>query len=154
MMNQIKNIVFFIVVSTLLQSLSRWLQSNFIEVFLQENLIALLLALMAINTTTISVIMTKLREISDASNTNFSRTILSMKNSITEQIVLLGLASVLLIFNSSKLLNQKWNNTNDVTTILLLTVFLYAIEILYDTAQGVFLIASKENSLLNEQKPQ
>ena len=150
MMEYLKTATLFLVIGTIIQSVSAWLQSEFIGGFLKANLITLLLALMAINTTTISVIMTKLREISDDSGVDFSKTISSMKESIVEQVVLIAIAIFILILQSSTLLVHQWNNTNTVTTILLITIFLYAIQILYDTAQGVFVIAYKENALLKE----
>ncbi|MDP1624518.1 MAG: hypothetical protein Q8L64_01995 [bacterium] len=150
MMEHIKNATLFLVISAIVQSLSAWLQSDFIESFLKANLITLLLALMAINTTTISVIMTKLREISDDSGVDFSKTINSMKESIVEQVILIVVAIFILILQSSALLVSKWNGVNTVTTILLITTFMYAVQILYDTAQGVFVIAYKENALLKD----
>jgi hypothetical protein len=150
MMEHIKNATLFLVISAIVQSISVWLQSDFMESFLKANLITLLLALMAINTTTISVIMTKLREISDDSGVDFSKTISSMKESIVEQVILLVIAVLILIVQSSVLLSNMWNGMNTVTTILLITTFLYAVQILYDTAQGVFVIAYKENALLKD----
>lgn len=150
MIEHIKNGALFLVISAIVQTVSAWLQSNFIETFMKENLITLLLTLMAINTTTISVIMTKLREISDDSGIDFSQTIKAMKESITEQVVLLIIAVIVLIVQSSTMLASVWNGINNVTTIILITTFLYAVQVLYDTAQGIFVIAHKENHLLTQ----
>lgn len=150
MIEHIKNGALFLVISAIVQALSAWLQSDFIETFMKGNLITLLLALMAINTTTISVIMTKLREISDDSGIDFSQTIKAMKESITEQVVLLVIAVLVLMLQSSAMLASVWNGINTITTVLLITTFLYAVQILYDTAQGVFVIAYKENHLLTQ----
>ncbi len=148
MMERIKNLSLFLVISTVIQLISVWLQSNFIGSFLKENLITLLLALMAINTTTISVIMTKLRDISDNDGVDFSRTIMAMRESIVEQVVLLVIAGSLLILQSSELLRVQWKSMDMISNILLLSTFLCSIQILYDTAQGVFVISKKENDLL------
>lgn len=152
MIDKIKTITLFLVVSVLIQSISLWLESNFIELFMKDNLITLLLALMAINTTTVSVIMTKLRELSNDNGLDFSRTINSTKESIIEQVILLVIAFFVLIVQSSTLLANKWSGITIVTNVLLITTFLYAVHILYDTAQAVFVIANKENTLLNEKK--
>jgi len=150
MIEHIKNGALFLVISAIVQTVSAWLQSNFIETFLKENLITLLLALMAINTTTVSVIMTKLREISDDNGIDFSQTIKAMRESITEQVVLLIVAVLVLIVQSSAMLASVWSGINTATTIVLITTFLYAVQVLYDTAQGIFVIAYKENHLLTQ----
>jgi len=151
MMEHIKNAALFIIIGLLLQSISTWLQSTFVETFLTDNLITLILTLMAINTATVSVIVTKLRDISDNDGVDFSKSIKSMKDSITEQVVLLVIAVLTLILKSSLLLTTQWNATITVTTVILIATFLYAVQVLFDTAQGVFLIAYKENALLVKQ---
>jgi len=87
MINIIKNICVAIVCGLLLVWFSNLVGSNFLSQFLENNLIMLLIALLAINITTMSVVMVKLREISDSNNKiRFPRTIKEMKISFYEQI--------------------------------------------------------------------
>ena len=74
MIEHAKSISLFLVIGLLATLLAEWLQSDFISTFLSENLITLLIALVAINTTTLSVVLTKIREISDQLGGDFSRT--------------------------------------------------------------------------------
>ena len=139
--------VIYLLIGVVIHAVSTWLQSDFIETFLDENLITLLLALLAINTTTISVIMTKLREISDQAGISFDRTIHSMKSSVVEQVVLLAFAVVVSVLKSSNVINSAFTNANFIANVLLISILLRAVYILYDTANGVFVIAQKEEEI-------
>ena len=86
MLEYLKNISFFLVIATTLVTLSKAIESSFIFEFIKSNLITILIALLAINTTTGSVVMTKLKDISDKNNIDFSSTIGELKSSIIEQM--------------------------------------------------------------------
>lgn len=139
--------VIFLVISMVIHAVSLWLDSSFIEEFLDQNLITLLLALLAINTTTISVIMTKLREISDASGVSFSSSIHSMRMSVTEQVVLLAIAVLVLVLKNSTVITTRFTFAEFIANVLLIAIILRAVQILYDTANGVFVIAKREDEI-------
>jgi uncharacterized membrane protein YkvI len=145
MMEHAKNISLFLVVGILITWLDHQLQSNFISKFLSENLITLLIALVAINTTTISVVLTKIREISDQLGGDFSRTAKEMKASIAEQIALVVLALITQVIGSSSLISTNYPLVTFITEVILVAIFSYAIYILYDTANSVFVILQFEN---------
>jgi hypothetical protein len=129
-----------LVLGLLLQGIASWLNSSFLEEFLADNLITLLLALLAINATTLSVILTKLQEIVEEHQADFSRTIRAMKRSIIEQIALVSLASIALVLKESTVVQALWGSSDFVLNVMLIAVFICALHILYDTANGVFVI--------------
>lgn len=142
MMDLLKNISLCIVGGLILNGVSVWIGSDFLGEFLKANLITLLVALLAINTTTISVIMTKLRELSKDTRV-FSNSMREMRVSIVEQVVLIVLAVFLQTIMSSRL--YVWTDVGAfLLSTALLAIFFYAIHILWDTANGVFVILSFE----------
>lgn len=143
----VQNIALFLLIGWGVQAFSVWLQSDFVETFLEQNLITLLLALLAINTTTISVIMSKLREISSGTGLSFAASIKSMKHSVIEQVILLIAAVIVLILKTSATIATNVANATYVANVLLVAIMLYAVQVLYDTANGVFVIAEREDEI-------
>lgn len=134
-----------IVIGLVVTGLSDAAGSSFLSGFLDQNLLLVLIALMAINTTTVSVILTKMKEIADASpDSDFSATRHSMKVSTVEQMVLIVVAVVLQVAKSSPWLLLRWDNFEFVINSLLVAVFAYSMQVLYDTAQGVYVILDHE----------
>ncbi len=143
MIDRVKSISLYVLVGLVVQWGSMKLRSNFLEVFLGGNLVTLLLALLAINTTTMSIIMTKLRDISGGNHGNFGRTINAMRESIIEQVGLIVCAIVILILKTSASLQSQ--ALIFLANTVLIAIFIYAIQILYDTANGVFVILHYED---------
>src|SRR5262245_59515460 len=102
-MQKLKDISFYGVLGYALAGANVWLQSSFLLKFLTENLIVVLIALMAINTTTRSVVMTKLREITDKTNADFTVTIEELRNSLIEQIWYIVIALIAAVLYGSAL---------------------------------------------------
>jgi uncharacterized membrane protein YhaH (DUF805 family) len=123
------------------------LKSDFLNSFINENLITILLALMAINATTISVIVSKLHDITQKQEVNLDLSIQSMKNSIVEQVIILLISTFLLILRTSLIIKDMWQYAVPIISILLISLFTYAIHILYDTVNSVFVILKHENKL-------
>jgi hypothetical protein len=158
-MEHAKNISLYFVIGLIVTLLANWLQSAFISTFLSENLITLLIALVAINTTTLSVVLTKIRELADQLGGDFSRTAKEMKISIAEQVILVILAVAIQIIGTSALIVAKFPLVTLVSNVFLTSIFAYALYILYDTANSVFVILKFENDnsktlAKNEQKNQ
>ncbi|MBN6741954.1 hypothetical protein JKG47_15700 [Acidithiobacillus sp. MC6.1] len=86
MIERLKEISLYIVAGFMMAGIGDVFGSVFLEEYLKENLITLLIALLAINTTTSSVIMTKLKDISDATGGNFKFTIEQLRSSTYEQV--------------------------------------------------------------------
>lgn len=147
MMDHAKNISLFLVIGLIVTLLSNWLQSDFIFTFLSQNLITLLIALVAINTTTTSVVLTKIREIADTLGGNFTSTAKEMKVSIAEQVILIILAVIVQVIGASSLIQTGYPLITHISNVLLIAIFSYSIYILHDTANSVFVILQFENGL-------
>lgn len=145
MIEKFKEISFYLVMALVITGLSAWVGSDFLSKYLEENLITLLIALLAINTTTSSVVMTKLKEIADATGGNFASTIDQLEYSIYEQIVYIVLAVVILILSGSKKVMEFHESVDVVLEILLVAVFVAAMHTLFDTAKSIFVILRYEN---------
>src|SRR5690349_12926656 len=122
MIEHLKNISLFLLIGLLVTALSRWLQSNFISQFLAQNLITLLIALVAINTTTLSVVLTKIREIMDQLGGDFTRTAREMKLSIVEQVALIIAAIVVQVINTSSLIKAIFPSADFVASVILVGI--------------------------------
>lgn len=115
--------------------------SPFFCTFLDQNLILLLVALFAINTTTTSVILTKMREIADRHpDVDFATTRKQMKAAAVEQVALIVVAVVVELLKASPWLSQHVPYLEFILNSTLVSVFAYAVYILYDTAKGVYVI--------------
>jgi hypothetical protein len=140
----LKSCSFFILLAAFIHVICNFLESDFLIVFLSNNLITLLIALLAINTTTGSVVMTKLREIIERHSGDFSATLEQLKLSIIEQLIFIILAILILILLESKptlLLNEF---IKPVLEIGLIAVFIASLNNLYDTASSIFVILGWE----------
>ena len=145
MIEMLKDISLYIVGGFLLTGISMALDSVFLEVYLKENLITLLVALLAINTTTSSVVMTKLKEIADATGGSFKSTIEQLKLSIYEQVCLIMIAILLLIFSGSKTVIEFREWMPFILNGAIASVFTAGLYALFDTAKSIFVILQYES---------
>ncbi|MFZ4056985.1 MAG: hypothetical protein ACOYKE_02550 [Ferruginibacter sp.] len=138
-MSEIKNISFILVASAIVVMFCNYLQTDFLFKYLTDNLISLLLTLLAINTATLGLIASKMQDIvADQPEFDFSRTIKEMKLSLLEQIVLISLSIIILILQDSKLFTIVHKAT--ISNIILVGVLIYSINILWDTGKSVFVV--------------
>jgi len=145
MKSVIINILLSVGASFIFIFLQSLLESEFINVFLRDNIITLLVALLAINLTTIGIVLSKIRDILDLNKSSeFTNTRREMLLSVKEQIGLIIVASLLLIVRYSNAY-ESWEFDNIFIDTALLTTFVYAIIILYDTAKSVFIIIDLGN---------
>ncbi|MEP3838889.1 MAG: hypothetical protein ABJM36_14650 [Algibacter sp.] len=145
MTNTIKTLFASFGIATLLIALEYFLKSSFLSIFLKDNLVGLLLTLLAINTATSTVISSKLEDISERTGANFEDVIKEVRGSLIEQIVLIGLSVVLLIVLHSKLLDLGTYYIDIIINIFLTTILVYAIDILRDTGVAIFNIVIELN---------
>lgn len=115
------------------------LESDFIFDYLQNNIIGLLITLLAINTATLGLIASKIQDIVvQFPEFNFTNTIKQMKLSLLEQIVLICVSIMsLLLMDSAKI---DFEYKMEVGNTLLVAILIYAINILWDTGKGVFTV--------------
>ena len=116
------------------------IQSDFIFNFLKLNITNLQVALLALNTATLSIVLTKIREIIDKTSqrTAFESTRKEMILSIKEQIALIAASLFIIAVEEAK--NFPLEIPLDVFQATLIASFIYSIFILYDTAKSVFVI--------------
>lgn len=116
------------------------LKSDYLILYLKDNIITILIALLAINSATMSIILSKLRELMDKfPSSTFENTKREMILSVKEQIFLILIAATLLIIKYSKVYINSHISDIFVDTLLIAT-FIYALRILYDTATSVFVL--------------
>jgi hypothetical protein len=138
-MKTIKNISFFIVIALILSVTAKVLESDYLFKYLQENIIGLLITLLAINTATTGLIASKMQDlVIKYPDFDFSDTIKEMKLSLLEQIVLISISIIALLIQGSSTL--VFDHKELIFNTILVAVLIYAINILWDTGKGVFVI--------------
>ena len=124
------------IASFLLQSIG----SRYLFDFLQNNIINIQIGLLAINTATLGVVLTKLRDVVDkgAPLSRFFSARKEMLLSIKEQMSLIVSALIILSVESATSIPVRI--PDELLRVLLLSSFVYSLMILYDTAKSVFVV--------------
>lgn len=73
-----------------------------------------------------------------------------MKASLFEQIILIIICVICLIIQNSEKIELEFKD--DICNIILITVFIYVIDILWDTGKAVFIITEEIQKLSNNIK--
>lgn len=147
-MKTIKNISFFIVLATIVTLFSNFLESKFLFDYLKNNIIGLLLTLLAINTATLGLIASKIQDITvQFPKFDFSNTIYEMKTSLLEQIILISLSIITSIFLDS--CKVCFDYKIEICNIILVAILIYSINILWDTGKAVFVIIEELQKMNN-----
>ncbi|MCY1309588.1 hypothetical protein D9M70_596960 [compost metagenome] len=121
-------------------------QSQYLNDFLKGNLVTLLVALLAINSATMGIVLTKIRDLIDKKgegSEHFQSTKSQMLLSIKEQIALIVSAVFLLTIGGSSFISQH-QELKSGYWVLLSAIFVYAMIVLYDTAKSVIIIIDYE----------
>lgn len=143
MIHLFKNIGASFVVAFLIYTLLEKLESQYVYKFLENNLINLLVTILAINSATLSIVLVKIRELTDKSSSSdsFKATRIEMLFSIKEQIALIFISLFLLAtISSKKIVSLQLVILNDSMNVALIACFVYAMIILFDIAKSVFVI--------------
>jgi len=141
-MDTIKTISFMIILGVAARFTSEWLDSPYLMKFLDANLINLQIALLAINTTTAGVVLSRMREIIEKTGANFDLTIAAFRDSTTEQVILAISAILILTALNSSVLLALSTYTKPIFECLLVSVFFSSLYNLYDNAKAIFIIIS------------
>lgn len=141
MINVLRNIFISIGIGFLTYQLQKIIVSSYIMSFLKQNLVSLLVALVAINSATLGIILTKIRDLLDKSGNNgeFTKTKNEMILSIREQIAIICFSIILLLMDDSNWITKN-PEIKPLIEVLIIGCFSYALIILYDTAKSVFVI--------------
>lgn len=116
------------------------LESKFLLIYLGENLTTILIAFLAVSIATISIVSTKLKEVIDKYNANFSSTIKSLRFSIKEQIFYILLSIIVSVFCDSKSFMGMYSYSYQTIEVIFIYIFLLALYNIYDTANAIFII--------------
>ena len=114
--------------------------SRYLFDFLRQNVINIQIGLLAINTATLGVVLTKLRDLVDKGIplSKFDNARSEMLLSIKEQMALIVSALIILSTESARAVPVYV--PTELMRILLLACFVYSLMILYDTAKSVFVV--------------
>ncbi|MBH0040435.1 hypothetical protein [Pseudoalteromonas sp. SWN166] len=140
-----KKTSFFIVLSVIVWYFCSIIESNYLMEFLDKNLISLLIALFAINTTTSSFVLTKLKDINQKYGGNFEGTLGQFRISVIEQLVFIVFALLILVLLNSQSVVGLHSLVLPILEVLLIVVFIASLDNLYDTANSIFVILSWES---------
>ena len=122
------------------QFLLHQIQSSFVFDFLKSNITNIQVALLAVNTATLGIVLTKIREIIDKNGQRkiFESTRSEMLLSIKEQVALIAVSLFILALESAKSLPIAVSS--EIFQAALIASFASSISVLYDTAKSVFVI--------------
>lgn len=144
-MNLLKNISFYILIAFLLNILSVWIESPFLSKFLHDNVVNILIYLLAINTATTGIVLTKLTELSELNNNfDFSESYKELKAALWEQIILIGISLLVLILKDSAIIKAKFEYHDLVFDTVITAIFINSLDTLRDTSKAIFLIIKKK----------
>lgn len=134
-----KNISFYIIIAFVICLLSNYLQSKFLFKYLCDNIIGLLLTLLAINTATLGLIASKIQDMLEKyPKMSFKNTTREMKFSLTEQVILIIVSVISLVVLNSEIIKFEYKEL--VLNTILVSVLIYSVNILWDTGKAVFII--------------
>lgn len=127
-------------IASLTSFLLQGIGSRYVFDFLEHNVINIQIGLLAINTATLGVVLTKLRDLVDKGVplSTFSSARREMLLSIKEQMVLI--VSALIVLSLKFATSIPFYLPSELLRILLLSCFIYSLMILYDTAKSVFVV--------------
>jgi cytochrome c biogenesis factor len=146
-LNLIKDIALYIVIGAGLTALSYWLESDFLFTYLNDDIVTLLLTLLAINIASSGLIASKIQDlqISLENTIDFSETIGEMKLALLEQIILIVASIILFLLQDSAKI--QFSGKEEILNGLLVTILVYAIAILWDTGKAVFIVIQEIDQL-------
>ena len=123
-----------------------WLGSQYFNEFLKSNLVNLLVALLAVNSATMGIVLTKIRDLVDSKGhgETFKETRQQMLLSVKEQVWLITISIVLLTVAQSKYVVGIPNVMMFLNSSIA-GVFVYGMLVLYDTAKGVLIIVDYDS---------
>lgn len=127
------------VIGSIISFASYKLQSTFVIKF-SENILPLLTTLFAINIASSTLIASKLREIQDKTNFEFTSTKKNLKSSFYEQIFLIALAFIFGITRESNVLHIQFSKETIyyISDAVIFFTFIYYLDIIRDIGLALF----------------
>jgi len=135
-----KNWAVYLAIAMLLRFVSVQTDSDFLSKFLTENLVLLLPALLAVNVTTMSILLTKIHDLKkEYPGISFRESFQAMKYSVWEQIGLILLAVVALILQESNSVTIFSSaEGQNVISVVLIMLAVASLQIVLDIANTLF----------------
>ena len=149
MIKYLTRIFNFLLLGFLITIISCYLKSTFPLSFLRSNIVTLSLTLLAINTATLGLLSTKIQDVYlNYKGADFAETVKEMRKSLVEQVVVIALSVIVLIFDSNKVIQIGIKDI--ITTSLLSTALIFDIYILWDTGNAVFVLLDEIKKLTKQ----
>jgi hypothetical protein len=137
----IKNICLCLVAGFILSISSYWLESNYIIDFSKDNLLLLIVALFAIQISSVSFILSRIKEIQILAGGDFTKTVQEIERTVLEQLLVVISTALILIFTTSDVASNYIQYHNVISSTFLSAVLICEILIIWDTAKAVFSLA-------------
>jgi len=138
----IKHILITLLISIILYEFQKFTKSDYILQFLSNNLITIIVALLAINTTTLGIVFSKINDIpinTTEAEDSLKNASGQMKNSIYEQLILVLLSIILFTLFNAQFINCTTYLKIGID-IFCIAIFVYDLILLYDTSKSIFII--------------
>lgn len=138
-MKTVGYIATFIAIGFGLTILSKWLDSEFLSKFLSEQLVTVIITLLAINTATTSILLVKLNELAlNYKSDAFASTSDALKQAMYSQIVLIALALIIAILKDSNNPELQFRHDDVLYDTLNTAIFIDTIYMLMDVGLLMF----------------
>ncbi|EAP87944.1 hypothetical protein [Croceibacter atlanticus] len=149
MLDQIKDIALYLVLGLIINLLSFFLANDYLVNYLLDNLITIQLTLLAINTATSGLVVSKMQDIKKENpHLDLKPISKSLLDSLKEQIILIIVAIALLIIIDSQI-TEKLEYTKYFDfglEVFLIGVFINSVQILWDTGKAIFVMIDMTNT--------
>lgn len=156
-MDRIKEYSLYIVVGLALHLISVWLEAGFLLKFLRNNLVTIQIALLAINTSTAAILVSRMAEIyrtirveakkakiePDSITDPYRDVRRNLKLSLTEQTIAVIITIVVSIFGDSLIARLAVPYLDLMVGTSLSALLILALDHLRDTAHAVFILADQ-----------
>ncbi|MBC7523029.1 MAG: hypothetical protein H7239_01105 [Flavobacterium sp.] len=142
-MSYIKDISLFLVIAFFTNLTSHLIGTDFLLIYLKSNLTTVQLGLLAINTATCGLVVSKLQEIKEKHvGINIKPITKQLLLSLKEQIFLIIIGVMLMLLIDSNLFNQLsyCEYIKFALETLLMAVFVNSVQVLWDTGKSVFVL--------------
>lgn len=142
--NNVKNYAVFIIAGVAINTVSVLLDSDFIAEYLRANQITVMLALLGINTATIGIVLSQIRDLEIKRAGYFKATHKALRASLREQVLLVFAATIFFVIDTSKVLAINYEYSDFIANSALISIFIAVMYILYDTGNAVFILTKAD----------
>lgn len=142
-LSYLKDILLFLTIAFFVNVFSYLIGTDLLLSYLKINLTTIQLGLMAINTATCGLVISKLQEIKERHREiDVKPTTMALLNSLKEQIILIIIGVILMLLIDSDSIKRiiYCEYITFVLETLLIAVFANSIQVLWDTGKSIFVL--------------